>query len=126
VNDQSTDTRTPAEQLHKASQALRCEHRFPLQPPHGSLGRPGDCSKCGVPYDYSEPVTDDARDLRKKLADLFDHLADAMEEGGAAEREVRLDDGRRRKFVFCALSHDADETWTAALKVAREIHGGAR
>lgn len=27
-----------------------CKHSFPVQPPHGSLAHPGDCSGCGRPY----------------------------------------------------------------------------
>ncbi|MEV8396317.1 hypothetical protein [Streptomyces niveus] len=28
-----------------------CKHRFPIQPPHGSLGAPGDCTGCGTTWD---------------------------------------------------------------------------
>ncbi|MGW4834709.1 hypothetical protein [Streptomyces globisporus] len=28
-----------------------CKHRFPIQPPLGSLGRPGNCSSCGATWD---------------------------------------------------------------------------
>jgi hypothetical protein len=128
VTDTTTETRTPAMELRDAVKALRCDHSFPVQPPHGSIGRPGDCTKCGVPYDYSEPVTDDARNLAEKFADLFDCIATQMEATGAVEREVRLDDGRRRKFVN-RRTHSADpepvDAWTAALTVARSIHGKA-
>lgn len=123
-----TETQTPAQELRAASKALRCEHRFLIQPPHGSLARPSDCTECGVPHDHSDPVTGDARDLPKKLAELFDLLADEMEDSCATELETRLDDGRRRKFVFAgdvAAPEAIDETWTAALKVARSIHGKA-
>ena len=95
-----TETRTPAMELRDAAKSLRCDHSFPCQPPHGSITRPGDCEKCGVPYDYSEPVTDDERALGEKLADLFDHIADEMEDDRAEEREHRHDDGRRRKYVY--------------------------
>lgn len=27
-----------------------CKHAFPIQPPHGSLARPGDCSRCGATW----------------------------------------------------------------------------
>jgi hypothetical protein len=27
-----------------------CKHAFPLQPPHGSLVRPGDCTRCAVTF----------------------------------------------------------------------------
>lgn len=28
-----------------------CKHRFPLQPPHGSLAFPGDCTRCGTSWE---------------------------------------------------------------------------
>lgn len=28
-----------------------CKHSFPLQPPHGSFLRPGDCTGCGATWD---------------------------------------------------------------------------
>ncbi|MDX5526128.1 hypothetical protein PV677_36270 [Streptomyces sp. DE06-01C] len=28
-----------------------CKHRFPVQPPLGSIGHPGDCSSCGATWD---------------------------------------------------------------------------
>lgn len=28
-----------------------CKHSFPIQPPLGSLARPGDCSHCGMTWD---------------------------------------------------------------------------
>lgn len=31
-----------------------CKHSFPLQPPHGSLGNPGDCTGCGITYNAWE------------------------------------------------------------------------
>ncbi|MCO6011537.1 hypothetical protein NE236_41960 [Actinoallomurus purpureus] len=128
MTETTIETQTPADELRDAAKALRCDHSFPCQPPHGSIARPGDCSKCGVPYDYSEPVTDDARDLAKKLADLFDHMANDLESSEAVEQEHRLDDGRRRKFVHPTVdvqSVGPDFVWTAALKVARSIHGKA-
>lgn len=27
-----------------------CKHSFPVQPPHGSLARPGDCVGCGITW----------------------------------------------------------------------------
>jgi hypothetical protein len=128
TTDTITETRTPASELRDAAATLRCAHSFHVQPPHGSIGRPSDCTECGVPYDHSEPVTDDARDLPQKFADLFEHLADDMEGDRAVEREYRHDDGRRRKYVHpTAVSETAGPNfaWTAALKVARSIHGKA-
>jgi hypothetical protein len=123
-----TETQTPTDELRAASKTLRCKHCFPLQPPHGSLARPGDCTKCCVPYDHSEPVTDDARVLSAKLADLFDYMADDMEDDGAVEVEIRHDDGRRRKYVHPTATRPDQApnlAWTAALKLARDIHGAA-
>lgn len=28
-----------------------CKHSFPVLPPHGSLGAPGDCTGCGTTFD---------------------------------------------------------------------------
>jgi hypothetical protein len=128
MTDTITETKTPTQELRAAAKTLRCEHRFLLQPPHGSLAHPSDCTKCGVPHDHSEPVTDDARDLSGKLADLFDHMADDMQDDNAVEFELRHDDGRRRKYVHATATRPdqaPDLTWTAALKVARSISGAA-
>ncbi|MFI5814911.1 hypothetical protein ACIA7S_28630 [Streptomyces sp. NPDC051643] len=27
-----------------------CKHGFPIQPPHGTLEHPGDCTDCGITY----------------------------------------------------------------------------
>jgi hypothetical protein len=53
---------------YEGMQALRagasCDHRYPVQPPHGSIARPGPCEKCGAPYaapdeaDYGDPQAD--------------------------------------------------------------------
>jgi hypothetical protein len=123
----ATETRTPTQELRAAAKTLRCEHRFPLQPPHGSLARPGDCTDCGVPYDDSEQVAGDR--LSKRLAELFDHMADDMQDDNAVEYEIRLDDGRRRKYVHPTVTgpnQAPDYTWTAGLKVARAINGEVR
>lgn len=31
-----------------------CKHRFPCQPPHGSILRPGACTDCGLTYSQHE------------------------------------------------------------------------
>jgi hypothetical protein len=118
--DTTTKTRTPADELRAAARVLRCEHSFPCQPPHGSIARPGDCTKCGVTYDASEYVSDEH--LAKQLVDLLGHMADEMDDGHAVEREHRLDDGRRRKYVHPSF-HNENMAWTAALKIARSISG---
>lgn len=41
---------TPADELRTAAATLRCDHRYPVHPPHGSLVQPGACSKCGAPW----------------------------------------------------------------------------
>ncbi|WP_407563367.1 hypothetical protein [Streptomyces sp. 184] len=28
-----------------------CKHGFPIQPPHGSFARPGDCTGCGITWE---------------------------------------------------------------------------
>ena len=52
----STPTRTSADELRAAVTALRCDHQHPVQPPQGSLTRPGPCTACGTPWDGREPV----------------------------------------------------------------------
>lgn len=121
-----TETRTPADEVRAAVNVLRCEHSFPCQPPHGSIACPGDCTKCGVTYDASDYVADEH--LAKHLVELLSHIANKMEDSRAVERERRLDDGRRRKFVHpTSISPNADPnpTWTTVLKIARSISGKA-
>jgi hypothetical protein len=62
---------TPAAEIRAAVTALRCDHRNPMQPPHG-LDRPGDCAHCGTPWRYGPIVADD---LREPLADLLTEAA---------------------------------------------------
>lgn len=31
-----------------------CKHSFPVQPPHGSIIRPGDCPGCGMTWNQSQ------------------------------------------------------------------------
>jgi len=31
-----------------------CKHSFPVQPPHGSIIRPGDCTGCGITWNQSQ------------------------------------------------------------------------
>lgn len=52
---------TPAQELRAAVKVLRCEHRFPVLPPLGSLAHPGDCSNCGVAWGHHEAVADDLK-----------------------------------------------------------------
>ncbi len=33
-----------------------CKHGFPVQPPHGSIFRPGPCTDCGVTFDAWQAV----------------------------------------------------------------------
>ncbi len=37
-----------------------CKHAFPIQPPHGSILRPGDCTGCGITYAERERELDAA------------------------------------------------------------------
>lgn len=34
-----------------SSKVSLCKHRFPIQPPHGSLAIPGDCTRCDTSWD---------------------------------------------------------------------------
>jgi NTP pyrophosphatase (non-canonical NTP hydrolase) len=40
--------RTPA-----AADGQPCDHQFAVTPPRGSMGRPGDCTGCGMTYDQA-------------------------------------------------------------------------
>lgn len=31
-----------------------CKHGFPVQPPHGSFARPGDCTACGLTWNQAQ------------------------------------------------------------------------
>ncbi len=88
---------TPAEEIRAAATRLRCDHRHPVQPPLGSLARPGDCSQCGAPYGH-EPVSES----------LAEPLAAWLESW----------DG----FDIPESAPHADD-WEHALRVARAING---
>lgn len=112
---------TPAEELCAAATRVQCDHTFPLQPPEGSMMAPGDCRKCGVPFeDYHNLLISDR--LRDPLALLLSRLAEDMRQRGAVE-------GSASKAVhpsdFVGLSAPRED-WTAALAIARVINGGAR
>lgn len=38
-----------------------CKHAFPIQPPHGSLAEPGDCTGCGITWIERQQELDAAR-----------------------------------------------------------------
>lgn len=69
---------TPEQVLRTAVTYLRCDHRFPVQPPHGSLANPGDCDHCGKPYRAGASV---GGPLRDPLADLLEDTAEAWPDG---------------------------------------------
>jgi hypothetical protein len=72
-------TKIPAEELRAAVKTLRCEHRFPLQPPQGSFANPGPCRLCGTPYSDDEPTV--SRALCEPLAALLEQEAAHAEDG---------------------------------------------
>lgn len=81
MTDITTTTRTPAEELRDAAKTLRCDHSFPIQPPHGSLARPGACSKCGIYILSALDVPDALAELLAKLLDAIDDPYTAMPDG---------------------------------------------
>jgi hypothetical protein len=101
-----------AAELRIAAVWLRCDHRHPCQPPHGSIARPGDCSKCGAPYG-STPVSDE---LREPLAALLDEIAVRAERDAALFFAVDPEQG--------PPPVEATPQLASALAVARIILGG--
>lgn len=99
---------TPAEELRAAATRLRCDHVFPLQPPEGSMTAPGDCRKCGVPFEdhHNMPIADR---LREPLAAWLEPLASGW------EKSVEISPG----------GSDVRFSAHPALAVARVINGGA-
>ena len=88
------------------------------------MAAPGDCRKCGVPYEnhISLPISDR---LREPLANMLDHIADDMSDEQAEEREHHRINGTPYTTVHpTALSHDqgSRHDWTAALTLARAIN----
>ncbi len=41
-----------------------CKHSFPVQPPHGTLAHPGNCTGCGTAWNV---VQDDLREQEARL-----------------------------------------------------------
>ena len=52
------ETLTLADVIRAAITVLRCDHRFPINPPDGSIYGPGHCIRCGISYQYEKPVAD--------------------------------------------------------------------
>jgi hypothetical protein len=55
-----------ADELKTAAQQLRCDHRYPCQPPHGQVWAPGPCLHCGQDHPDDDEIVPDA--LREPLA----------------------------------------------------------
>lgn len=104
--DTITETRTAAEELRAAATTLRCDHSFPCQPPHGSIARPGACSKCGVHFLDALDVPDA---LTESLAKLLEGVADGLEAYGPTDD--------------CGCV--AEDSYHPAMNIARSINGTA-
>lgn len=101
----NTTTTTTAAELRTAATRLRCDHSFPIQPPHGSLANPGPCKHCGTPYRASGAVADH---LREPIAELLDDVANEAERHEAH-----------------GMGNSQDEIATGPiLAIARAINGG--
>lgn len=50
-----------------------CKHSFPIQPPHGSIVRPGDCTGCGVTWNAIQAEL--AQQLAQREVDLCNRTA---------------------------------------------------
>lgn len=107
-----TTSRTAAlaEVLRAAAARLRCDHRFPIQPPHGSLANPGPCSHCGMPWANTAALPPDA--LREPLAALLDEIADQYD-APPCDDPTGVCNGCERRDDF-----------VAAQLVAQAINGG--
>lgn len=93
---------TATEELRSAAARLRCEHSFPVQPPHGSLANPGNCTDCGARWADRAPISER---LRASLVAVLDEVADSVaQEGGIVQ----------------------DSTTDAVLTLALAINGGGR
>ncbi|MFI6793629.1 hypothetical protein ACIBG4_40495 [Nonomuraea sp. NPDC050383] len=127
-------TLTTRQELAPAAARLRCDHRFPVQPPHGSLSYPGPCQHCGVPHAASSPVADQLREplaaWLEKAAKSFDDetYEDAIECPSCGDG-CHEDHGTMRVHSFCGRTIGADAERCAcfdeALAVARAVNGGA-
>ncbi|WP_326829713.1 hypothetical protein OIE13_06125 [Streptosporangium sp. NBC_01810] len=95
---------TVPEELRAVATNLRCEHSFPVQPPHGSLLAPGPCSRCGVAWAVCARDVPDR--LREPLAALLEVVSSVAEY--AAER-----------------GYSTNAQTDATLSVARAVNGGA-
>lgn len=66
-------TETPADRMRTAVKRLRCDHTYPVQPPHGSLAHPGPCRHCGMPYPADDEWVPET--LRGTLVFLLEETA---------------------------------------------------
>ncbi|MET8864640.1 hypothetical protein ABZW11_17020 [Nonomuraea sp. NPDC004580] len=107
-----TNTTTPAGELKTAAIRLRCDHRFPVQPPHGSLARPGSCSHCGMPWANAAALPPDA--LREPLAALLEEIADQYDAPPCDDQAGACNGCERR------------DDFVAAQLVAQVINGGTQ
>ncbi|MER6830802.1 hypothetical protein ABT352_32750 [Streptosporangium sp. NPDC000563] len=110
------------EELRATATQLRCEHSFPVQPPHGSLFAPGPCSRCGVAW--AACARDIPDRLREPLAALLDEAANEVETVLAEEVTLGPDD----TYDKAVLDHQGEirADLTHALAVARAVTGGDR
>lgn len=58
-----------------------CEHSFPVQPPHGSLGNPGPCNHCGLPYLVAMSLRE-IEDAQRELATYVSRLHEKHDSEG--------------------------------------------
>jgi hypothetical protein len=105
---------TCAEELRQAAARLLCSHVHSVQPPHGSLAKPGNCKHCGAVWGRQSqvdgPVAEPLAAWLEAAAAMF--TADERHECG-------LPIGDAVQPCTCP-----DVMW--ALAVARAINGGAR
>ncbi|WP_436759400.1 hypothetical protein [Streptosporangium sp. V21-05] len=133
---------TIPDELRTTATNLRCEHSFPVQPPHGTLLAPGPCSRCGAAWAVCARDIPDR--LREPLAVLLEDAAERYAENTYTEEPEHGDDcgpgysmcPGHTEQRFCDLcGHEVAEQetgteddvcrcWNTALGVARAVKGG--
>ena len=108
---------TPAATLRAAATVLRCDHLHPVQPPEGSLAKPGDCRMCGAPF--NPEFVNGIERVAVPLAAWLEGSAEDL--GGAEEYLART---APPEEVFDPFDYvDEPESVRAALDIARSILG---
>lgn len=108
------------EELETAAARVRCDHRYPCQPPHGTIWAPGPCLHCGQPHPADDEVIPEA--LCGPLAAWLEFAATVAREHPQDPEYAGLPEAR-----FCTECQDEETTCVAfvavALEMARAVNG---